>query len=127
MSPDSEDSSRSASKHLPSNRLQVNVGSSKDELGNDLEDIEMSDRSKETSGTQDISTPTPSKSHLTRARIQFFALCWCMFLAGWNDGSTGPLLPRIQKVYHVSLLRYVFRCYFGFDAVCRRLGLPWCH
>ena len=31
-------------------------------------------------------------------------LCWSLFLAGWNDGSTGPLLPRIQTVYHVCLM-----------------------
>ncbi|KAH9998617.1 MFS general substrate transporter [Russula vinacea] len=37
-----------------------------------------------------------------RARIQFFALCWTIFLAGWSDSSTGPLLPRIQSVYHVG-------------------------
>lgn len=37
-----------------------------------------------------------------RERIQFFALCYAMFLLGWNDGTTGPLLPRIQEVYHVT-------------------------
>ncbi|KAA1469643.1 MFS general substrate transporter [Dentipellis sp. KUC8613] len=30
------------------------------------------------------------------------AICLSLFLAGWNDGSTGPLLPRIQQVYRVS-------------------------
>ncbi|KAK0482205.1 MFS general substrate transporter [Armillaria novae-zelandiae] len=34
--------------------------------------------------------------------VQFAALCWSMFLAGWNDGTTGPLLPRIQEVYNVN-------------------------
>lgn len=37
-----------------------------------------------------------------RERLQFFALCYSMFLLGWNDGTTGPLLPRIQEVYHVT-------------------------
>lgn len=37
-----------------------------------------------------------------RERIQFFSLCYAMFLLGWNDGTTGPLLPRIQEVYHVT-------------------------
>lgn len=41
-----------------------------------------------------------SKQKLT-ARIQFVALCWTLFVAGWNDGTTGPLLPRIQEVYGV--------------------------
>ncbi|KAL1722942.1 major facilitator superfamily domain-containing protein [Schizophyllum commune] len=34
--------------------------------------------------------------------LQFFAACWSMVLAGWNDGTTGPLLPRIQQVYDVN-------------------------
>ncbi|TEB34191.1 MFS general substrate transporter [Coprinellus micaceus] len=28
-----------------------------------------------------------------------------MFMLGWNDGSTGPLLPRIQEVYRCSYLQ----------------------
>lgn len=35
------------------------------------------------------------------ARVQFAALCWTLFVAGWNDGTTGPLLSRIQEVYGV--------------------------
>lgn len=31
-----------------------------------------------------------------RARIQFVALCWTLFLAGWNNGSTG-LPPRAVR------------------------------
>jgi hypothetical protein len=42
-----------------------------------------------------------SKSFRFRARIQFFSLCWTLFLAGWSDSSTGPLLPRMQSAYHV--------------------------
>ena len=43
----------------------------------------------------------PSKSAGQKAKIQFFTLCWTLFLIGWSDSSTGPLLPRIQSVYHV--------------------------
>jgi hypothetical protein len=43
----------------------------------------------------------PSKTQVRTARFQFLTLCWTLFLAGWNDASTGPLLPRIQQVYHV--------------------------
>ncbi|KAF8877286.1 MFS general substrate transporter [Infundibulicybe gibba] len=54
------------------------------------------------------------KQHLKNSRIQFASVCWCIFLAGWNDGSTGPLLPRIQKVYDVGFaivsLLFVFAC-----------------
>lgn len=45
-----------------------------------------------------------SKRPTSRARIQFFSLCWTLFLAGWSDASTGPLLPRIQSTYHVPCL-----------------------
>ncbi|KAG8216750.1 hypothetical protein J3R82DRAFT_6965 [Butyriboletus roseoflavus] len=33
-----------------------------------------------------------------RANIHFATLCWTTILAGWNDASNGPLLPRIQQV-----------------------------
>lgn len=43
----------------------------------------------------------------TVARVQFLTLCWTLFLAGWNDGTTGPLLPRIQEVYHVCFSNHL--------------------
>ena len=36
-----------------------------------------------------------------KALIQFATLCWSIFVVGWNDGTTGPLVPRLQEVYHV--------------------------
>ncbi|KAJ3890740.1 major facilitator superfamily domain-containing protein [Lentinula edodes] len=67
-----------------------------------------------------------------REYIQLAALYWCMFLAGWNDGSTGPLLPRIQEVYNarrqpsvdyiiVSLI-FVFACVGFISGAC--LNVP---
>ena len=59
----------------------------------------------------EISIPQTRSSLRFRERIQFFALCWTLFLAGWSDSSTGPLLPRIQNVYHVLFLlhaRYTY-------------------
>jgi len=53
---------------------------------------------------------TQTKKQKATERIQFAAVCWCLFLAGWSDGTTGPLLPRIQEVYHV--------CYPAFS-LCR--------
>ncbi|KAG2124449.1 MFS general substrate transporter [Suillus clintonianus] len=54
------------------------------------------------------------KTQQTREMIQFAALCWFVYLEGWNDGSNGPLLPRIQKVYGVGYavvsLIFVFAC-----------------
>lgn len=58
---------------------------------------------------QSSAAPNPPISPAQRAkyrlnsRIQFAALCYSFFLEGWNDGSTGPLLPRIQRNYGVSM------------------------
>lgn len=38
-----------------------------------------------------------------KARVQFATLCWSIFVVGWNDGTLGPLLPRLQEFYHVSI------------------------
>ena len=43
----------------------------------------------------------PTKKEARMARAQFLALCWALFVIGWTDGSTGPLLPRIQSFYDV--------------------------
>lgn len=50
----------------------------------------------------DGSSPRPlSQKEQTLARLQFYSLCWSLFLIGWIDGSIGPLLPRIHEVYNV--------------------------
>ena len=45
--------------------------------------------------------PPMTKKQIATERIQFLTLCWGIALVGWNDGSTGPLLLRIQSYYHV--------------------------
>jgi len=59
-----------------------------------------------TNGASSINGSVPSvaliQSQKILARIQFMTLCWTSFLAGWNDSSAGPLLPRMQEAYHVS-------------------------
>ncbi|KAJ7719020.1 MFS general substrate transporter [Mycena maculata] len=47
------------------------------------------------------------------ARIQLVTLCWTLFLAGWNDGSLGPLIPKIQEVYHVHYMIISLLFVFG--------------
>ncbi|KAF9653480.1 MFS general substrate transporter [Thelephora ganbajun] len=34
--------------------------------------------------------------------VQYACLCLALFLAGWNDGTNGPLIPRIQRHYNVN-------------------------
>lgn len=36
-----------------------------------------------------------------RFLISFVTLCFAFFLNGWNDGTVGPLLPRVQSFYGV--------------------------
>ncbi|KIJ70596.1 hypothetical protein HYDPIDRAFT_23688 [Hydnomerulius pinastri MD-312] len=57
---------------------------------------------------------TKSRTQKRREQVQFLALCYFLYLEGWNDGSNGPLLPRIQQVYGVGYavvsLIFVFAC-----------------
>jgi hypothetical protein len=50
------------------------------------------------------STPLRTKAHKTLERTHFLTLCWVLLLAGWNDGTSGPLLPRMQAEYKVGHL-----------------------
>ncbi|KAH0839564.1 MFS general substrate transporter [Lanmaoa asiatica] len=64
----------------------------------------------------DIHTTFETKPQILKNRgyIQFVTLCWFIYLEGWNDGTNGPLLPRIQRVYGVGYavvsLIFVFAC-----------------
>ena len=45
----------------------------------------------------------PSSSAVKwKARFQLYSLYFVLFLAGWDGGTPGPLIPRIQEVYNVS-------------------------
>ncbi|KAF7426170.1 hypothetical protein PC9H_008537 [Pleurotus ostreatus] len=56
--------------------------------------------------TQDDIALINSAEQIARFRrtgmIQFATLCWCLYLEGWNDGTTGPLLPVIQRDFGVG-------------------------
>lgn len=66
------------------------------------------------SNTPPVDPGEPSKVSKAAGYIQFLTLCWTLFLAGWNDGTTGPLLPRMQSNYHVGYavvsLIFIFNC-----------------
>ncbi|KAI0783171.1 MFS general substrate transporter [Abortiporus biennis] len=59
-------------------------------------------------------SPSETASQKKRSMIHFGALCFCLFVEGWNDGSTGPLLPTIQSYYGIGFalvsLIFVFNC-----------------
>ncbi|TRM59074.1 major facilitator superfamily domain-containing protein [Schizophyllum amplum] len=35
-------------------------------------------------------------------QINLFTVCYTLYVCGWNDGSTGPLLPRMQADYNIG-------------------------
>ena len=54
----------------------------------------------------DITSSRNKAERLARIKrqIQFLTMCLCFVQEGWNDGSTGPLLPRMQSYYRVRLI-----------------------
>lgn len=59
-----------------------------------------------------LADPSDRKTSSTRREyVQLAALYWTMFMAGWNDGSAGPMLPRMETVYNVSVSTLVWRVY----------------
>lgn len=65
-------------------------------------DHELEDAQSEPDPLIRHNAKVPTRMEVRTARAQFLALCWALFMVGWTDGSTGPLLPRIQKFYDVS-------------------------
>ncbi|CAE6464179.1 unnamed protein product [Rhizoctonia solani] len=39
-----------------------------------------------------------------REMIAMAAVCWTQFMAGWNDGTLGPLIPIIQEHFHIGFM-----------------------
>ncbi|KAF8517398.1 MFS general substrate transporter [Hysterangium stoloniferum] len=87
--------------------FRVGLGSHRAISKNNEENSGIIQQSNASAGFDNVSeaipdTPSNPTKKNSRGHIQFAALCFCLFLAGWNDGTTGPLLPRIQKNYHVN-------------------------
>jgi len=57
---------------------------------------------EERNDTQGTSTYVKRRNEKLLGRLQFLTLCWTLFLIGWNDSSTGPLIPRIREFYGVK-------------------------
>ena len=51
---------------------------------------------------REVDTRAVTSAMRRKAWVQFAALCWSIFICGWNDDTTGPLIPRLQEVYRVS-------------------------
>ena len=44
----------------------------------------------------------PNSAMKWKARLQLCSLYFVLFLAGWDGGTAGPLIPRMQEVYNVN-------------------------
>lgn len=51
----------------------------------------------------DIGTSEEDKKFKRIRLIHFATCCFSIWLEGWNDASTGPLLPRFQSHYHARI------------------------
>lgn len=70
------------------------------ELGNVSRDLSAEKEGSVVSAIQECKAG--QQLSLVQERVFVAALCCGAFLCGWNDGTLGPLLPRIQENYHVS-------------------------
>lgn len=49
-----------------------------------------------------VSTSNDMKKIRQIELFSFGSLLWAMFMEGWNDGTNGPMLPRIESYYNVT-------------------------
>ncbi|TFK87362.1 MFS general substrate transporter [Polyporus arcularius HHB13444] len=54
---------------------------------------------EDTDSTAPAITAAQKAVQKRKRMINFMLLCFVIFMNGWNDGTTGPLLPRIQSYY----------------------------
>ncbi|KAF7791640.1 hypothetical protein EIP86_002660 [Pleurotus ostreatoroseus] len=74
--------------------------------------IRTAPREDETSSTAPVISAQQRKQQRTYGSLHFFALSFSFFLQGWNDGTTGPLLPTIQRHYNGYISGAVMNVYF---------------
>ena len=93
----------------------------KDNTNLDVEYVESTDHEQRAQSKLDPLIQRDVKALLKQeanmARAQFLALCWAMFVMGWTNSSTGPLLPRIQIFYDVSSLSWPIHCSFDYFSI----------
>lgn len=51
-----------------------------------------------------VSTHLDDTAAHRKEMIAMAAVCWTQFMAGWNDGTLGPLIPTIQEHFHIGFM-----------------------
>ena len=98
--PSEQDKAVQRKPHPNNDDIELAELSRRPGLHNDtVHPLEATDETPEGAPGVDVKSPEVKLTAL----LQYSSLCFALFLAGWNDGTTGPLLPRIQEKYHVSL------------------------
>ncbi|ELU40980.1 MFS_1 domain-containing protein [Rhizoctonia solani AG-1 IA] len=64
-----------------------------------------------------VSTHLDDTAAHRKEMIAMAAVCWTQFMAGWNDGTLGPLIPTIQEHFHATIAVIYFTDRFGFGRV----------
>ena len=80
-------------------------------------------RFEEETGSTVSLTPAQRREHKRKNLVNFATLCTIIFFEGWNDGTTGPLLPRVQEYYNVCIFRSALTCKFLISSVRSDLRL----
>lgn len=71
------------------------------ELRDDKRDSRVSQEGSVVSGAGAVGLV--QQLSVAQERVFLATLCWGALVCGWNDGTLGPLLPRIQENYQVSI------------------------
>jgi len=82
----------------PDSKVAVAVTGSEDDAPT-LNNVSSNRRANEDNG---VYVPPRTREQIVNERIKFVCSCFSHALVGWNDASTGPLLLRVQRHYHVS-------------------------
>lgn len=91
--------------HLPRARLPSRGAAELPRLESiELQDFDTDSKSiaRSSASVQISQTEQPDELSVRDERIYLATLCWVTIACGWNDGTLGPLLPRIQSNYNVS-------------------------
>ncbi|KAH7339692.1 major facilitator superfamily domain-containing protein [Rhizoctonia solani] len=96
--------SRTSFSRSPGSGVEMSTSPSR-RPSNDQEAVEMDTLGEKHSESTSTSLRPEIPAWTMSAKEEWIAImacCGCLFMAGWNDASTGPLLPTIQNHYGVN-------------------------